>query len=267
MSRVIKAALWQEEPRVVKAPPKAVPKTEKREDTAAGSEIMSEEAHKFLLAEIMDKQNRADEMLRQAQTTSEVMIQSAKKKQDEMFAEAESRIASAREEARQAGKEEGYNEGYQEGLAKVQEEQRQTILAANEKAEATIKAAQQEAQAYVQQAEQQIVDLAMKVAEKIIPQHFIDVPQVVLPLVRKCLLKIKDQNEVIVHVHPDAYEMVLLAKGEFQSMLEGNARLEVQSDESLKPGDCVLESPNGNVDAKLETQLQLVKNAIQEVMP
>ena len=48
-------------------------------------------------------------------------------------------------------------------------------------------------------------------------------------------------------------------------MLEGNASLEVLSDESLQPGDCILETPNGNVDARFATQLELIKKAVQDV--
>ena len=61
--------------------------------------------------------------------------------------------------------------------------------------------------------------------------------------------------------------MILMAKGEFQSMLtDGTAILEVVSDESLQPGDCVIETPNGGVDARLLTQIELMKNAIQSVL-
>ena len=105
----------------------------------------------------------------------------------------------------------------------------------------------------------------MHVVEQILPQHFIDAPQIVLPLVRKALMKVRDQAEVVVYVAPDSYEFVLMAQSEFQQMLEGQAVLLVKSDAGLKPGDCVLETPNGNVDARLATQIELVKKAIQEV--
>ena len=90
-------------------------------------------------------------------------------------------------------------------------------------------------------------------------------PQVILPLVRQALRKVQDQAQVIVHTAPDAYELVLMAQPEFQSMLEGNATLSVVSDDSLQMGDCILETPNGNVDARLATQLELIKQAVQDV--
>ena len=106
----------------------------------------------------------------------------------------------------------------------------------------------------------------MEVADKILPQHFTDVPQVILPLVRQAVLKVRDQSQIVIHVCPESYDMVLMAKAEFQSLLEGNSVLTVKSDESLANGDCVIETPNGTVDARLATQLELIKKSVQDVM-
>ncbi len=49
-------------------------------------------------------------------------------------------------------------------------------------------------------------------------------------------------------------------------LTDGTAVLEVISDDTLKPGDCVIETPNGGVDARLLTQIELMKNAIESVL-
>ena len=108
----------------------------------------------------------------------------------------------------------------------------------------------------------QLMDLRIS----LLPQHFIDVPQIVLPLVRKAILKVKDQSEVHVRVAPPNFDLVLMARSEFQGLLEGQALLEVHSDEDLSEGDVVIETPNGNVDARLSTQLEIIRKAIQDVM-
>ena len=45
------------------------------------------------------------------------------------------------------------------------------------------------------------------------------------------------------------------AEGRWQSIVD-----------ALKPGDCVIETPNGGVDARLSTQLGLLKKAVQSVL-
>ena len=112
-----------------------------------------------------------------------------------------------------------------------------------------------------------MVKIVMAVVEKILPQHFIDAPQVVLPLVREAILKVKDQKELKIHVSPQDYDLVLLARNEFRGILTyGDATIEIDSDVSMQPGDCLIETPNGTVDARLATQIELVKQAVKDVM-
>ena len=91
-------------------------------------------------------------------------------------------------------------------------------------------------------------------------------PQIILPLVQKALDKIKDQKEINIHVAPAVYDLVLMARDEFRSRLTGaGAELSVTSDESLVPGDCVIETPNGSVDARLQTQIELIRQAVEDM--
>ena len=192
--------------------------------------------------------------------------QAMREETERLRTEAEAEAVDIREKARQEGHQEGYDAGWKEGTEKAQAEQHQAIVDANALAEKTIKDAEQEKEQYVQQAEEEIVGVILHAVDKILPQHFIDAPQIILPLVRKALLKIKDQSRIVIHVCPEHYDFVLIAKSEFQTMLEGNGVLEVTSDDSLSTGDVVLETPNGNVDARLATQIELVKKAVQDVM-
>jgi len=218
------------------------------------------------MASIKEKQKRADEILHDARVSCDSMRQKTQEECDRLRREAEEEAEKIRAEAQKEGHDEGFQAGHDEGMAKAEAECRQSILDANAKAEHTLATAKEECHAYVDQAENEIADLAMQVVGKILPQHFIDVPQVVLPVVREAIQKVKDQSEVIVHVAPDSYDMVLMARGEFQAMLSGNAMLEVKSDDSLGVGDVLIETPNGTVDARLATQMELIRQAVQEVM-
>ena len=120
---------------------------------------------------------------------------------------------------------------------------------------------------YFIQAEDDIIKVVIMSIEKILPQHFLDAPQVILPVVREAIKHVRDQKEVIIHVEPYSYDLVLMARSELKSMLtDGTANVEVVSDDALKPGDCVIETPNGGVDARLSTQLGLLKKAVKSVL-
>lgn len=257
MSKVIKGAVWKDNPLSISVP-EAPPPPEPEFDP---------EAQTHMLAEIAAKEQRASDMLKEAQVTAAVLREKGENDAKRMIEEAQAEIERLKEEAQQQGRREGYEAGHADGEVKIREELTAIINEANAKAEKTLRDAKAATRDYVQNAEEDIVTIAMKVVEKILPQHFIDVPQVVLPLVKESLLKVKDQKELIVHVAPDYYDIVLLARDEFRTILTyGDATIEVVSDEAMKPGDCLVETPNGSVDARLATRIEMLKQAVRDVM-
>ena len=239
-----------------------------------------------------EKLLEAEENLRDAENTREQAEQiksDAEKFRDETFAEADKTLSDAHAEAdkivadtkQEAEKllakvqREGYDAGYKDGkeqgtkdaTERIEQELADIVRQANDKAQKTIQDAKEQTSEYFIRAEDEIVKVVVMAIEKILPQHFLDVPQVILPVVREAIKHVRDQREVKIHVEPDSYDLILMARSEFQSMLtDGTAIIEVISDEALKPGDCVIETPNGGVDARLSTQLDLMKKAVLGVL-
>ena len=225
-----------------------------------------EKAREALMNECRDRKKEAEKALSDAKTDAAVMRADAARETKAILEDAHEQARHIMEDAKKEGHEKGHAEGREEGIRQVRDEEKGTILAANAKAEKTLADAKEECRVYVRNAENEIASLAMEIAEHVLPQHFIDVPQVVLPLVREAILKVKEQSEVHVRVSPENFDLVLMARSEFQSLLEGQAILEVHSDEDLNRSDVIIETPNGNVDARLSTQLELVRKSIQDAM-
>ena len=278
MSKIIKYAVWQEEPRYIgEVPePESEPEEEKEDAGEEAAEKkpsepegpkFDEEAQAQMLAEVAAKEERAEQMLQEAREASESLREEAQAEHDRIIAEAQAEVEKLKAAAKEEAHAEGLAEGHEEGLAKAREEMERELKDSTAKAEHVMQTAKEAMKEYVVQAEHEIVTIAMEVVEKILPQHFIDVPQAVLPLVRETIKRVSDQKEIIIRVAPDCYDVVLMARDEFRAMLEGgSSQLEVKTDESLKPGDCVLETPNGSVDARLSTQLGLIEKAVRDVM-
>lgn len=233
------------------------------------------------LDEIEQQSQLAEEALQKAQedqAQAERLRQQARKIRNDARAESDKLVADTKKEAeellervRKEGYDTGYKEGKEQGIAdgkeRIEEELADIIRQANAKAQKTIQDAKEQTAEYFIRAEDDIVKVLMMAIDKILPQHFLDVPQVILPVVREAIRHVRDQKEIKVHVEPDSYDLILMARSEFQSMLtDGTAIIEVVSDDALKPGDCVIETPNGDVDARLSTQLNLMKSAIQSVL-
>ena len=291
-NKILKYAM-NTEPFIIEAPKSKTKKffemEESPEDSADSLAEAETEAEKILseaaeqsekiLAEAFKRSQEADEKLKEADFQTKLLIQETQNECDQILSEvrgrAEEEAKETLEKAREEGHKEGYEAGYTEGVNQgridgenaVRNEMKDVILQANAKAEKTIQDAKIQTQEYFTTAEDDIVKVVMMAIEKIIPQHFLDVPHVVLPVVRDAINHVRDQKEIKIHVEPESYDLILMARNEFQSMLtDGAAILEVVSDEALQPGDCLIETPNGGVDARLSTQIEMMKDAVKKVL-
>ena len=255
MSRVIKAAIWEENPHLIDVPAPSVP------PSADGMEDgVSEETVQFLLSRIEEREHAID--VRSEELDMEIAVRRGEIEQEreQLLSEAKEQIEKEREEARQAGHDEGFAAGREAGEAAVREEMEDFIRQTNAKAEKTLRDAHDAMRDYLMQAEDVIVSIAMTAVERVLPQ-------MVLPIVRDAIERVKDQKEIVVHVPPDSYDFVLMARDELRGIVTaGDSSLSITSDESLKPGDCLVETPNGSVDARLQTQIEQLKKAVREVM-
>ena len=251
------------------------------EAESEAEKILSDAAKQseMILAEAFKRSREAEEKLKDADLKSKILLLQTQEDCDQIISEtkerAEADAQKLRNDAKKKGHQEGFSEGYDEGIKKgradgekaVRNEMKDTINQANAKAQKTIQDAKEQTSEYFIRAEDEIVKVVLQAIEKIIPQHFLDAPQVILPVVREAIKYVRDQKEIKIHVEPESYDLILMARSEFQSMLtDGTAILEVVSDEALKPGDVVIETPNGGVDARLSTQLELLKDAIKTVL-
>ena len=261
MSKVIRSALWQEEPRSISVP--IVPGSGMDPELdAAAAELERMEAK---IASLKGREVNAKRRLQEVEAHTKQLLEDAERTAAELVGSAKEEADSIRNEARIAGDKAGYKDGYEVGHEQSVEESKHLVEEAVKKAEGIMSAALDAKKMYLDQAEDDVTRIAMEIVDKVLPQHFIDAPQVILPLVRKALLKVKDQPEVVIHVSQESYEFVLMAQTDFQGMLEGKATLAIRPDGTLSAGDCVIETPAGNVDARLATQIELLKQAIQEV--
>lgn len=269
MSRVIKRAILHGEPKVVESPAISLD-TDSLPESEEEREARRRAEHLVNLTFIAEEKRKASDMREAAEAYRNQVYGEARMEKEKILVQAQEQAQRLQEEteakAREAGYAAGYEEGRQKGAQEVREEMQKAVDEANAKAARIIALAERDTKDCVQSAEAQIVEIAMAIVDKVIPQHFIDAPQIILPLVRTALEKVKDQNELVVRVCADDYEFVLMAKDEFQRILEGEGTLTITADRTIGAGGCVIESANGNVDARLETRMEMLKKAVQEVM-
>lgn len=114
-------------------------------------------------------------------------------------------------------------------------------------------------------AEGEIATLALRIAERVTATAVTTDPQIIKNQVATALDRVKDREHVSVHVHPQDLDVVRSRKEMFTKLLEGPKTFEIQADPKVDRGGVIIETNQGNVDARVSTQLQALQLAFAEV--
>ena len=105
-----------------------------------------------------------------------------------------------------------------------------------------------------------VINLAIKIASKILNVKLEIEPEIINDIVKDMLDKMVDGFEKIkIKVKPNLIEYIN------ETEIERNkpdSNLEFIPDDSLKKGDCVIETNYGGKDGTLENKLNLIKNQL-----
>jgi flagellar biosynthesis/type III secretory pathway protein FliH len=170
-------------------------------------------------------------------------------------------LAQAEAEAdllRSAAREEGLREGRDEALAALAP----ALEALNQAAEG-VQASQYERADIL---EAHAVDLALFLAEKVIGGAIAVNPDLVVEAVRGALRGIVERERVTVLVHPEDLEMVREAMDDLRASLGGIEHCEVQAERRVSRGGAVVRTPDGDVDARVETKLLRAREVVEAAL-
>ncbi|CEK20431.1 flagellar biosynthesis/type III secretory pathway protein [Chthonomonas calidirosea] len=188
----------------------------------------------------------------------------------QMRQEAEQAAQALLDEAQQKAKllegegyRQGFEKGYYDGKIKGEAEVRAELT---RQAEAERQALRQDLQNFVQlveaqrrriweELEPQVVQLVFELARKVIKQEVEASKEVALSVIKNALLRVADSASLCIRVSPRDLETVRSHREELLEMLDHLPHVEIIGDRRVGDGGCIVETPNGNVDARIETQL------------
>lgn len=79
--------------------------------------------------------------------------------------------------------------------------------------------------------------------------------------VREAIRHCKDRTKLVARVAPADYQLISDQRGELTEAANGGV-VEIVADDIVELGGCVLETPAGSLDARLEIQLQRLREAL-----
>ena len=153
-----------------------------------------------------------------------------------------------------------------EGLAAGREEALAALAPAATALESAARAVQEDALAATMRLETHAVDLALMLADKILSVAVKADPQLVVEAVRGALRGLVERERVTVLVHPDDLDLVRGAMGDLIGSLGGIEHCEVQAERRVARGGAVVRTPEGDVDARIDTKLQRAREVVETAL-
>ena len=108
-------------------------------------------------------------------------------------------------------------------------------------------------------AEQHLLDLANEIARKVLMQEIQAGRHDILPIVREAISRAPPKREIVVRLNPDDAAHLEASPGHDE--MPANVRL--VADPSIGPAECVVETAEGTIEARIEQELDQVAAALK----
>lgn len=110
--------------------------------------------------------------------------------------------------------------------------------------------------------EEQIVKLAFAIAEKVINHEVATNKEVILGVLKGVSKNISVTEGIKIRLNPEDFHYIMEIKKDYLQSIEGVRNAVVEEDVSIKRGGAVVETMLGEVDARLESQLKEIRDAM-----
>ena len=166
-------------------------------------------------------------------------------------------VSRAQEEA-ETIKQSAFEEGYRKGL-----EQSQSDIEEFRKKLNNFMGASKEVFEYIAP---DILEISVDIAKKIIKKEVESDPQVLMNTIIDVLKTVsKSEPKVNIRVRPQAVPFIKDSIPNIAYEYGIDAKINVIADPSVEDGGCVFQTNNGIVDASIDTQLEIIKKALEGI--
>lgn len=246
MSKVFKSK------NVTVGPPKTIINTFKEIIKQAGSNESAEPEENLSPEESSgDIEEKSARIIEDAKQMYLKIIQEANSEAQTITENAEAEAQKLMSDAKEEGYSQGYESGYQEG--------RNAAQAVIDEAVDIREFLDSRKESYLKEIEGQVMELVLKIAEKVIGMELSQNKDSILSLVEQALQKCAFRKKLVLKVSPDDYDFINESKDRICMMVEGISGIDIESDLSLTQGSCIIETPSGEINSSIDVQIQEVE--------
>ncbi len=157
-----------------------------------------------------------------------------------------------------------WNEGFAEGRhnAKVELEASysEKIMQRLSQVQGILDEVDQQLGEYDRAYEKSIVELSFRIAERIVRRE-IDRESIYAEVLKDAVKKVLGANQVIIKLNPDDLDNIN-SESDNKFVNDNFSQIKYEADNRCERGGCMVESDIGNLDARISTQLEEIKNKL-----
>ena len=164
----------------------------------------------------------------------------------------------------------GFNDGVEKGAA---EGEAAGFERATQKLEPLLESLQQALlqlgnlrQQTYQSIEQEVVELALAIARKVVCREIEVDKEVVVCVAREALSRVEDPGNIKIIMNPSDLQFINETKYQLSDLIGNIDKVTIEPGENIQSGGCVVETNLGEIDARIEKQLQAVEESFRAAL-
>lgn len=212
----------------------------------------------LLMPEEESDSQTEEKIIENANLKAKSIIEQAKNEAEKIISDAKDEAQIQSQKILSDSKKEGYNEGYK----KAEQEAEEIIIQSQELYDKAVS----DRESIIKSIEPEMVELVINVCSKILFDSIEINPHIIMNLIKQGLNKTTVTGDISVHVSEYDYKVVLENKEELFRLINSNTKIEIIKDFNLNKGDCIIETPFGNIDCSLEQQFEGIKQSLYYIL-
>ena len=114
-----------------------------------------------------------------------------------------------------------------------------------------------------QEIEKEVVELALAIARQVICQEVAFDRDIVVCVAREALAKVEDPGRIKIKMSPADLQFIQETRSQLSNMIENIDNVTLEAAENIQNGGCIIETDLGEIDARIEKQLQAVEESFR----
>lgn len=218
-------------------------------------------AHSMKAQIVQDAESFAKDHIDAAIQEAEQMKETALLEIEKWWQERRSMDEAVIQETQEKGFQDGYKQGTAEAIVEVKQQHAEML----HEAQSVLQQAFLLKEQIIQEAEPFLIELSCAIAEKIVHTQLTLSPDLVIDYMKTMLSRRKEKGVVTLCVSPNQFAYIQDARDELLTTLDSQAELQILPDSSVADHGCVLRTTYGSMDARIDTQLNEIKSALQQI--